>query len=1200
MIVSNTITEDVTVKALCARLAAERIPLGATGLWGSAAPILAALVSARLDRPLLFVTAHLDQADDARDDMETVLGRAVGLLPAWEALPGEGSGAGEIRAERTRLCAALAAAADPSGSSPQPPSRTHQSSIASPQLVAPVQALMQPVPSPACLDANSLTLAVGQQREPEQIATFLSDRGFERLDQVERPGDFALRGGILDIFATADSDPVRVEFFGNEIESIRQFEVGSQRSMRNLEMTRITLSPDPTTSQAKDTTSFLNYLPEDTLVVLEEPVEIAEIARTVLDRLGNPVGHYPIEAIQRRLAAFGQLHVSRFPTATVPDADAMALQCEALPSFEAKTTDAVQQLVSLGRDHPVVVYCDNKGEEDRLAELVAQVLDEATRAGAKRAAPPDIETCIGLIHRGFTWKTNTVQSSAADRQSFHAEAQRAQRFCHSQSAGRDAQSLVAHHQASVLTILPHHELFRRYTQKRRIRKVTTGRPIESFLDLSDGDYVVHVVHGIARYVGMRTMTKGDSRKSEEFLTLRFADGATIHVPVSQIDLVQKYVGAKAMRPPLSKLGGTRWQSTKARVEEAVTDLAGELLRVQAARQAEAGVAFPRDTHWQTEFENAFLYTETPDQASAAGDIKTDMTRQRPMDRLLCGDVGYGKTELAMRAAFKAVEFGKQVAVLVPTTVLAEQHYRTFAERMADYPFIIERLNRFRSAKEQREIVAAAKKGQIDILIGTHRILSKDVGFADLGLVIVDEEQRFGVEHKEHLKCLRTTVDVLTLTATPIPRTLHMAMVGLRDISSLATPPLDRRAISTRVCTWSDGLIRSAIIRELNRDGQVYFVHNRVRPIRNIANNIASLVPEARVIVGHGQMPGDELEGVMLRFVRHEADVLVCTTIIEAGLDIPNVNTIFIDRADMFGLADLHQLRGRVGRYKHRAHCYLLLSPDRPLTGPAAKRLKAVEEFSELGAGFRIAMRDLEIRGAGNILGPEQSGHIAAVGYELYCQMLEKAVKRMRGEAYSERPSVHLELDVEAHIPRSYIPSDRQRMECYRRFAACRSAEEADQLGKDLQDAFGHYPATVETLLTLTEVKVRAAQWNIKTIIKKEPDLIFSIEGEVKKIEPLFAGSGGSVRVPDGRTMHWRLPEHYFHGQTLLRILVNLFRRESTGIDGADREPSEAATSRSKGRPPSRSGPVVVSRNVRPADGPRRRKAGGSRRPPRRP
>jgi transcription-repair coupling factor (superfamily II helicase) len=973
---------------------------------------------------------------------------------------------------------------------------------------------MQPVPSPASLDSHALTLAVGQKREPEEIAAYLLDRGFERLDQVEEPGDFALRGGILDIFATADTDPVRVEFSGDEIESIRQFEVGTQRSVRHLNTARITLSPDAAKAAISETTSFLSYLPADTLVVLDEPVETTEIARTIWDRLGRPAGHYPFDAIQRGLAEFAQLHLSRFPLATVRDADAFTLRCEALPTFEAKATDAVQQLVQSAGDHPVLVYCDNEGEQNRLRELIEQVLEESTKAG-RPLGSPRVEMPIGLVHRGFTWRGGA--ESAGDGRS----------------------------RSEAMTVLPHHELFRRYTQKRRIRRITTGRPIESFLDLEEGDYVVHVVHGIGKYVGMRTMRKGDAGKSEEFLTLRFADEATIHVPVSQIDLVQKYVGAKTLRPPLSKLGGTRWQTTKAKVEEAVADLAGELLRVQAMRQAQPGLAFPKDTHWQKEFEDAFLYSETPDQTTVIQDIKADMTRERPMDRLLCGDVGYGKTELAMRAAFKAVEFGKQAVVLVPTTVLAEQHYRTFRERMADYPFVVECLNRFRTPKEQRAIVAAAKKGQIDILIGTHRLLSKDVDFSDLGLVIVDEEQRFGVEHKERLKHLRATVDVLTLTATPIPRTLHMAMVGLRDISSLATPPLDRRAISTRVCAWDDELVREAVIRELNRDGQVYFVHNRVHSIRGVANRVAALVPDARMVVGHGQMPGDELEEVMLRFVRHEADVLVCTTIIEAGLDIPNANTIFIDRADMFGLADLHQLRGRVGRYKHRAHCYLLLSPNRPLTEGAAKRLKAIEEYSELGAGFRIAMRDLEIRGAGNILGPEQSGHIAAVGYELYCQLLERAVKRMRGEAYTERPAVHLEIDVEAYIPRSYVPSDRQRMECYRRFAACRTPEDVEQLGRDLEDAFGKYPEATDTLLTLTEIKVRAAPWNIETIIKREPDLIFRIHGEIKKIEPLFAGGGGSVRVPDGRTLHWRLPENYFRGKTLLNILRNLFRKRES-------------------------------------------------------
>lgn len=1118
MLLASTIAGDPVFQALCARVTGNHPPLGANGLWGSAAPISAALIARQTNRPLLYLTAHLDQADDARDNMETILAGEVELLPAWETLPGEGGAAGEVSAERARLCSLLR---DKSAA---------KSNAANPVIiVAPIQAIIQPVPSPESLDANTLILRTGEDRDPEAIASFLSERGFERLDQVEEPGDFALRGGILDIFYTSELDPLRIEFFGDRIESIRQFDVSSQRSARTMDVARITLPPDQGKAAISETTTFLEYLDAATVIAINEPLELVETARLILDRLGNPVGHYPIEAVLRKCGEFPQIQLSRFPVASVADRDTFHFSCETLPTFEPKATDAVTQLLHLAANEAVVVYCDNKGEEERLRELIAQVLSLAQKQGIAPANPAKVETQIGLIHSGFRWKPTD---------------------------GSSKQSVVA---------IPHHEVFRRYTQKRRLRKVAAARPIESFLDLNDGDYVVHVVHGIARYTGMKTMRKGDSKKSEEFLTLRFADDAIMHVPASQIDLVQKYIGAKAARPQLSKLGGTRWQATKAKVEEAVDELANDLLRIQAVRESQPGISFPQDTHWQTEFENAFLYTETPDQVTALRDIKGDMTRPRPMDRLLCGDVGYGKTELAIRAAFKAVEFGKQVAILVPTTVLAEQHYRTFSERMADYPFVVDCLNRFRSAREQKGIIKAARQGQVDILIGTHRILSKDVGFADLGLVIVDEEQRFGVEHKERLKHLRATVDILTLTATPIPRTLHMAMIGLRDISSLATAPMDRRSITTSVCVWSDEMIREALVRELNRDGQAYFVHNRVHSIQSIAAKVQSLVPDARIIIGHGQMPGEELEEVMLKFVRREADILVCTSIIEAGLDIPNANTMFIDRADMFGLADLHQLRGRVGRYKHRAYCYMLLSPSRPLTSTAAKRLKAIEEYSELGSGFRIAMRDLEIRGAGNILGPEQSGNIAAVGYELYCQVLERAVRRMKGEPQPERVSVHLELDVEAYIPKSFIASDRQRMECYRRFAACSAPRDVEQLGEDLRDAFGPCPESVDTLLTLAEIKTRAVAWGIKAIIRKEPDLVFTIESEMQKIEKLFTGASGSVRIPDGHTLHWRLPENYFHGASLLRILVNLFRRADAQLNAPTQKRAELRRNKSAGR-----------------------------------
>jgi len=1115
------LTADETFRKLVARLRESKGPACVEGSWGSFAPLLAGCAAAESGRPLLYITAHLEEADDARDDLELFLQHPVEVFGAWEAMPGEGAAADEIAAERLRLCSQLREIRDVGFRVPgaavrerrgpaRPPSRGTRnpkaearnagSETRSPLIIgAPIQALMQPVPSFEALEANSLAMTTGDERDPQAIAAWLVDQGFTRLDLVESPGDFAVRGGILDVYPFGHIDPVRVEFFGNRIESIRQFDVSTQRSMRDLGSIRIA-SPRPLTAAAEcevpasATTSFLSYLPPEAIIAFDEPLEIQELGRTFLDRLGRPVGMFPVEAVFRRAADFTQLHLARFGSAG-DAAGTFRFDVQSVQRFEARAAEAVAELCALGREYDVIVYCDNAGEQQRLRELIA---GNASGSEARSPEPERIHLEIGLLHRGFCWAT------------------------------------------ARLIVLGDHEIFHRYQQRRRLRRVHAARPIQSWLDLEPGDLVVHVVHGIARFKGMKTQRKGDSEKTEEYLTLEFAEKAALHVPVSQIALVQKYIGAGAVRPPLSKLGGTRWKNTKARVEEAVSDLAAEMLKVQALREAQPGSAYPADTDWQREFEQSFIYTETEDQVVVLKDIKADMSRERPMDRLLCGDVGYGKTELAMRAAFKAAEYGKQVAVLVPTTVLAEQHYQTFRERMAEYPFTIESLSRFRSRKEQNDIIARARKGQVDILIGTHRLLSRDVGFRDLGLGVIDEEQRFGVEHKERRKRFRETVDVLTLTATPIPRTLHMAMLGIRDISSLATPPMDRRSIVTQVRPYDRDLIRQAILRELNRDGQVYFVHNFVFDIQSTADEIRKIVPEARVLIGHGRMKGDELEDVMLRFVRHEADVLVCTNIIESGLDIPNVNTIFINRADRFGLADLHQLRGRVGRYKHRAYCYLLLPPDRPLTDPAARRLKAIEEYSELGAGFRIAMRDLEIRGAGNILGPEQSGHIADVGYELYCQLLEQAVRRLRNEPVETFRPVHLELEVTAHLPRSYISSERQRMEVYRRLTACRSIADIEQLEKDLKDAYGPYPPAVSALIQQAEIRVLAQPYKIRSIIQKPPDLVFTVE-ELPLVEELFQRAPGSPRVPDANTVHLRLPEQYFEPTTLLAVLRRILR-----------------------------------------------------------
>ncbi len=607
-------------------------------------------------------------------------------------------------------------------------------------------------------------------------------------------------------------------------------------------------------------------------------------------------------------------------------------------------------------------------------------------------------------------------------------------------------------------------------------------------------------------------------------------------------MIQKYVGGFEGRPKLSILGGKTWNRQKAQVAEAVKDMAAELLRVQAARETQPGIRYPADTAWQMEFEAEFPFDETADQLAAIAAVKADMGEDRPMDRLICGDVGFGKTEVAIRAAFKAVEFGKQVGVLVPTTVLAEQHERTFRQRFADYPFRVESLSRFKTAKESRKVLDDLAKGRVDILIGTHRLLSKDVTFSDLGLIIIDEEQRFGVEHKNKLLEVRLTADVLTMSATPIPRTLHMSMIGLRDISSLSTAPVDRRAIVTEVAPYETNRIKQAIHRELARDGQVYFVHNRVHNIQSVADDLQKLAPDARILIGHGQMPPRELERVMLAFLRGEADILVSTTIIESGIDIGTANTMLINQADHFGLSELHQLRGRVGRSKHRAYCYLLLPEDRPVSEIAAKRLKALENYSMLGAGFKIAMRDLELRGAGNLLGSEQSGHIAAVGYEMYCLLLERATRRLKNEKIIEPTRTHLELGIAGTLPKRFIKSDKRRMDAYRRLTRVDTLTEFDAVVEDLTEAYGEPPEASQTFIQLQEVRIGASTQGIDMIKRDGEDLIFTAASAGRLLEH-FATAPGRATVVDEVSLYWRPPAAYLQSPgTMLAVLRKLWVR----------------------------------------------------------
>ncbi|MGA2498455.1 MAG: transcription-repair coupling factor [Tepidisphaeraceae bacterium] len=1145
----------------------------ASGLWGSSVALVTAALDRWLGRPILLLCGHLDEVDDLADDMELFHGRRPQVLSALELSASLGRVSEEQAANRLKTVARLAESAgsastdagrdarhagtearrheetdgratqhsESAGSASADAGRTAGDGsrplkrILPPLLVASVQSLMQSVPSRKQVGSLVRTLRAGDRLEPEKLIVWLSEHGYNRLEQVEVPGDFAVRGGIIDIYIPGDFEEsgeqvgltVRLDFFDDTLESIRMFDLdtlGSGKTIDGMTLMDVRgLLPD-----AGDSVSLLSYLPEETIVVLWAPLEIAEQARSYFDRLPDVRGLYPLSAVLEQSARFTRVELSQFGQESVvlqslvrgQETPAVKLPIRSLQKFETDVKKALAEVKELAGTHDVTILCENTGELQRLSELL-----DVEQPGLR----PRIEIKVGYVHRGFVWEEGSG-FEVHDAGSASADAGTVSRNASAEAAPTQGYRPLA--------LFGHHELFHRYEMRRRTKRVIASRPIDSFLDLQVGDYVVHVAHGIAKFTGIHTIDKDG--KNEEYLTLRFAENASLHVPANRINLIQKYVGGFHGHPKLSRLGSGVWEKEKAKVAEAVMDMAAELLEVQAARAAELGEAFPPDTEWQKEFEAEFPYEPTADQVTGAEEIKQDMEKHRPMDRLLCGDVGYGKTELAMRAAFKCIEYGKQVAVLVPTTVLAEQHHRSFSERMAAYPFAVECISRFRTPKQQKDILKATAAGQIDVLIGTHRLLSQDVKFADLGLVVIDEEQRFGVTHKERLKQMRRTVDVLTMSATPIPRTLHMSMLGLRDISSLTTAPQDRRSIVTEVMPFEKNRVQAAVLRELNREGQIYYVHNRIADLYDIAQMLQGLVPDARIVVGHGQMEHDEMEQAMLAFIRHDADILVSTTIIESGLDIPNANTMFIDEADRYGLSELHQLRGRVGRWKHRAYCYLILPHDRPVTPVAAKRLKAIEEYSHLGAGFKIAMRDLEIRGAGNILGPEQSGHINTVGYEMYCQLLEDATRALKKEPRPIMPEAHVEIGVTASIPRSFITGDRQRLDAYRRMSRCTSLEMLAELMHDLKDAFGEPPKEMLVVEALTELRLLAGHWGVDSIIKQPPDVILKLR-DAQRVQKALVGAPGSLRIVDGSTLYFRPPGSYLEGDVLLMVLRNLMR-----------------------------------------------------------
>ena len=992
------------------------------------------------------------------------------------------------------------------------------------------------------------TLRRGESFDLDNLLAHLNTVGYASADVVEMPGQFALRGGILDVYSPEAERPVRIEFFGDEVDSIRRFDPTSQRSSNPIdEALLLPLTETPVTDQllgaihtrlsgeriagsneeiveaavraggvtvfpgwefyapvaGADRTVF-DLLPRAT-VLLDEPDQL----RAEFDRFWSRVGemhersgvgnlvrpedlYLAPEGWWKKLATLTGADIEHLGITQSAEDDSVTILTQPTSRFHGAVPSMLEEVQKLtGAGNQVLFSVPNTGEVERLADIFTEYnvsfrLGSRTRGGESYA--DETSYFAGEVN------TTTLAKAYVPDGVIFPDAHLA--IFGSRDLFDESESVAARPQRT---------------------KSKVSAFLSDFRDLQVGDYVVHVEHGIGQYQGLKEINQGDG--NAEFMLLEYADGARLYVPLTRLDLIQKYRSSEGAKPALSHLGTQAWAKTKARVRKAMKDMTEELLKLYAQRKMAHGHAFPTGNDFVREFEDSFEFNETEDQAQAIKDVMRDMESSLPMDRLLCGDVGYGKTEVAMRAAFKAVSDNKQVAVLAPTTVLAFQHYETFKQRFAPFPVTIEMISRFRNAKQQKEILQKAEAGKIDILIGTHRILSKDIKFTDLGLLIVDEEQRFGVRHKERIKQMRKQVDVLTMSATPIPRTLHMSLVGLRDMSVIETPPKDRMAIQTVVASWDDKLIQSAIEHELERGGQVYFVHNRVESIWEIAAKLQEMVPKARVTVGHGQMSEGELENVMLKFMHHEADILVATTIIENGLDIPLCNTILINRADRLGLSELYQLRGRVGRSNRRAYAYLMIPREVELTPIARRRLAALKEFSDLGAGFKIAALDLELRGAGNLLGGEQSGHIEAIGFELYTQMLDRAIREMKGEVGAEEAETQLNLGLNIRIPAEYIPEENQRLRMYKRVAGVETESQLSDVGAELQDRYGEPPQAVRNLLDYASLKLVCMRVGVIAIDRKRDSVTFKFRQNAavdpEHLARFVASQRGTQFTPDG-------------------------------------------------------------------------------------
>jgi transcription-repair coupling factor (superfamily II helicase) len=1034
--ISGELLERVTQSAPIARkleeIETQRAPVKFSHTIAPGQAFLAAVIARRMPKTVWIVCPSVRAQDSL---YETILN----WLPVTQFLPEAEFAAvenvlpdPEIAAERLALLAKI-------------------DSEPGPHVIVTTRAsLEQPAPKRGAVSAATLKIKRGATSTMEQLLEKLSGSGYERVAQVTTRGQFAVRGGIVDLYSWQAPLPVRLEFFGDNVESLREFDIDTQTSVRDLRKIDILLGG------AGDQSGFVrDYIGEEDLIIEIEPEEATE----------------NLTALSRQIVQISEGWIESGPedfSSAFQDCDIGEFAVGDFLLAEAKRDQFIKRLNEWRKKKArIVTYFQTEGEIERFRELIsADVLQ-------------DVDLALGTLARGFCFPP-------AD-----------------------------------LVVLSAAELFGRFAPhaRRRLYHAERHRAQIDFSELNEDDLVVHLEHGVARFAGLTripTTTNGE----QEVLALEFADEAKLYVPLEQAYLVSRYVGVGKRSPQLSSLADSKWARAKKNAASSIFDYAGKMLAVQAERETVPGHAFGPDTKWQREFEHSFPFRETPDQMKAIIDAKIDMEQPRPMDRLICGDVGFGKTEVAIRAAFKAVMDGRQVAVLAPTTVLAQQHFEVFRQRMLDYPVRIEMLSRFRSQGEQRKILELLRQGGVDIVIGTHRLISGDLVFKDLGLVVIDEEQRFGVLHKEKFKELFKLVDVLTLSATPIPRTLYLSLVGVKDMSTIETPPLNRLPVETIVCGYDERIIRDAINRELERQGQVYFLHNRVQTIDRVREKIVDLVPQARVEIGHGQMDSDELEEVMARFVAGKIDVLVCTTIIESGLDIPNANTIVIDRADRFGLADLYQLRGRVGRAEHKAYAYLLLPREMMTIGAARKRINAIKQYSSLGAGFRIAMRDLEIRGAGSILGTAQSGHIMAIGFDLYCQLLKQAVAQLKGRKFQPRLEVDLRIDfvatneaefaqlgperrIPAFVPANYVSDTGLRIKAYREIAEIGTRDQFDRVQREWRDRFGKFPEAVDNLFLLAEIKLAAARAAISRVEVRERKLMLTRRGEFILVDGKF-------------------------------------------------------------------------------------------------